>query len=85
MFKVFLNCSRRGVETTLSRGGIFTIFVIPLKNIVMSDSEKIRELEAMIVHLTKRIEKLEGRSRLAGLSSYLTELRREAQKLLQYG
>ncbi|WP_185284943.1 hypothetical protein [Elizabethkingia anophelis] len=49
----------------------------------MSESDKIRELEAMIVHLTKRIEKLEGRSRMAGISSYLSELRREAQRLLQ--
>jgi len=35
--------SCRGVETTLSRGRIFTIFAIPLKNIVMSDLEIIRE------------------------------------------
>lgn len=28
--------SRRGVETTHCRGGIFTKFVIPLKNLVMS-------------------------------------------------
>ena len=40
--------SCRGVETTLSRGRIFTIFAIPLKNIVMSDSEKIKELQKQI-------------------------------------
>lgn len=50
----------------------------------MSDSERIEELEAMIVYLTKRVEKLEKTSRLAGYNSYLTELKREAQKLLKF-
>lgn len=49
----------------------------------MSDSEKIKELEAMIVHLTKRIEKLEGRTRLANFSTYIDELRKEAMRLLR--
>ncbi len=47
----------------------------------MSD---IKELQAMIIHLTKRIEKLEGRTRLAPQSSYLRELKNEASKLLRF-
>lgn len=31
----------------------------------MNTDEKIQELEAILVHLSKRIEKLEGRSRMA--------------------
>jgi len=50
----------------------------------MSDSEKNTELEAMLIHLTKRIEKLEGRSRLAPASSYLRELKQEAAKILNF-
>lgn len=50
----------------------------------MSDSEKIREIEAMLVVLSKRIEKLEKRSRLAPSSSYLKELKDEAARLLKY-
>ena len=50
----------------------------------MSDNEKIKELQAMVIHLTKRIEKLEGRSRLANASTYLTELKNEASKILQF-
>ena len=49
----------------------------------MNDSEKIRELEAMIVHLTKRIEKLEGRSRIASFSTYIKELKAAAASLLR--
>lgn len=50
----------------------------------MSDSEKTRELEAMVIHLSKRIEKLEGRRRLAPASSYLRELKQEAAKILNF-
>ncbi len=50
----------------------------------MSDSEKIIELQAMIVHLTKRIEILEGKSRIAGFNSYITELKREAQRIIRF-
>lgn len=50
----------------------------------MSDDEKIQELEAMVVHLAKRVEKLEGRSRMAPPSSYLRELKREASKILDF-
>lgn len=49
----------------------------------MTDSERIKELEAMIIHLTKRIEKLEGRSRLASTGTYLDELKREAAKIIK--
>ena len=48
------------------------------------DDEKIKELQAMVIHLTKRIEKLEGKSRLANASIYFKELQKEAQKLLQF-
>lgn len=48
------------------------------------DDEKIKELQAMVIHLTKRIEKLEGKSRLANASIYLAELKKEAQKLMQF-
>ena len=44
--------------------------------------ERIKELEAMIVILVKRIEKLEGKNRIAPESSYLKELRAEAQKIV---
>lgn len=44
--------------------------------------QRVEELEAIVVHLTKRIEKLEGRSRMAFFSIYLNELRREARRLL---
>jgi hypothetical protein len=44
--------------------------------------EKIKELEAMIVHLAKRLEKAEGKSRIAPDNSYLKELKKEAQKIL---
>lgn len=50
----------------------------------MSNSEKIEELEAMIVHLAKRVEELEKTRRIAGYNTYLTELKREAQKLLKF-
>ena len=50
----------------------------------MDQSEKIAELEAMVVVLSKRIEKLEGRTRLAPSSTYLNELKREAKKLLDF-
>lgn len=50
----------------------------------MDESEKTRELEAMVIHLTKRIEKLEGRNRLAPASSYLRDLKREAAKILDF-
>lgn len=49
----------------------------------MSDSDKIRELEAMLVVLSKRIEKLEKRTRMAPSSSYLKELKEEAARLLR--
>lgn len=62
-----------------------TIFELSIKNYsVMSDSKKIREIEAMLVVLSKRIEKLEKRSRLAPSSSYLKELKDEAARLLKY-
>ncbi len=38
--------------------------------------------EAMLVVLIKRIEKLEGRSRIAPASTYMKELEAEARKLL---
>ncbi len=47
------------------------------------EKEKTQELEAMLVHLSKRIEKLEGRSRMASWSTYLQELKKEASKILQ--
>lgn len=45
---------------------------------------EIKELQAMVIHLTKRIEKLEGKSRLANTSTYLSELKKEASKILQF-
>lgn len=48
------------------------------------NDEKIKELEAMIIYLSKRIEKLEGRTRMAPWSSYLKELKLEASKILQF-
>jgi hypothetical protein len=48
------------------------------------NDEKVKELEAMLIHLTKRIEKLEGTSRMAPPSSYLRELKNEALKILQF-
>lgn len=48
------------------------------------ENEKIQELEAMLIHLSKRIEKLEGRTRMAPWSSYLKELKQEASKILQF-
>lgn len=50
----------------------------------MSDKQKIKELEAMLVHLSKRIEKLEGTSRMAPPTSYLSDLRSEASDLLDF-
>lgn len=50
----------------------------------MNDSEKIRELEAMLVVLSIRIEKLEKRTRLAPSSSYLKDLKNEAARLLKF-
>ena len=47
--------SCRGVETTLSRGRIFTIFDVSLKNIVMSDSEKIKELVTEVAALSDQV------------------------------
>lgn len=47
------------------------------------EDEKIKELEAMLVHLSKRVEKLEGRFRSAPFSTYLKELKQEASKILQ--
>lgn len=47
-------------------------------------NEKIKELEAMVIHLAKRVEKLEGRNRSAPWSSYLSELKQEASKILQF-
>ena len=49
----------------------------------MSDTEKTKELEAMLISLLKRIEKLEGRSRMANASTYLSELKTEASKILR--
>lgn len=43
--------------------------------------EKIKELEAMLVVLAKRIEKLEKRRRIAPDSSYLKELKTDAAKI----
>ncbi len=77
--------SCRGVETTLSRGRIFTIFAIPLKNIVMSDSEKIKELEAIIVVLAKKIEEIRrktiGGATMQSDENWLKDLKKEASKL----
>jgi len=43
----------------------------------------VKELQAMLIHLTKRIEKLEKKSfRLANASTYLKELKQEAAKIL---
>lgn len=50
----------------------------------MTTDEKIKELEAMVIHLTKRIEKLEGRSRMTPWSTYLKELQEEASKILKF-
>lgn len=50
----------------------------------MNENEKIKELEAMIIYLSKRIEKLEGKSRIANASTYLRELKNEASKILQF-
>jgi hypothetical protein len=50
----------------------------------MFESKKINELEAMIVILAQRIEKLEGKTRLAPYSSYLNDLRNEAIKMLKF-
>lgn len=48
------------------------------------ENEKVKELEAMIIHLTKRVEKLEGRNRSAPSSTYLKELMAEAKKIIQF-
>lgn len=48
------------------------------------NDEKTLELEAMLIVLSKRIEKLEGTSRLASASVYLRELKNEASKLLKF-
>ena len=48
----------------------------------MDNEEKTKELEAMIIYLTKRIEKLEGKTRMANPSTYLRELKSEAFKIL---
>lgn len=48
------------------------------------DDSKIKELEAMLVVLSKRIEKLEKVSRLAPSSFYLKELKNEANRLLKF-
>lgn len=45
-------------------------------------SEDIIELQAMIVYLAKRIEKLEGRNRIAPDTTYLKEVRKEAEKII---
>lgn len=50
----------------------------------MSENERIKELEAMIIHLSKRVEKLEKRTRLAPSSTYLRELKEEASKILKF-
>ncbi|WP_017258436.1 hypothetical protein [Pedobacter arcticus] len=47
------------------------------------NDEKVKELEAVLVHLAKRVEKLEGKTRSAPSSSYLKELFAEAKKILQ--
>jgi hypothetical protein len=44
-----VNCSRRGVETTLCRGGIFTIFDVSNKN--YSDMEIDKKLNWLILHM----------------------------------
>lgn len=44
-------------------------------------NEEVKELQAMIIHLVKRIEKLEGRHRSAPEKTYLKELKREASKI----
>ena len=63
----------------------FTIFVIPLKNIVMSDSEKIKELEAIIVVLAKKIEEIRrktiGGATMQSDENWLKDLKKEASKL----
>ena len=64
--------------------GFFTTFTVSLINCSNMDNEKTQELEAMLVHLSKRIEKLEGRSRMAPWSTYLKELKNEASKILQF-
>lgn len=48
------------------------------------NDEKIQELEAMLVHLSRRVEKLEGRSRMPNSSTILKELKDEASKLLKF-
>lgn len=59
-----LGCSRRGVETTLSRGGKITIFGVLTKNIVMSDFDLINkrfiQQDKMIDLLRLRVEALEN-------------------------
>lgn len=45
-------------------------------------NEKIKELEAMIVVLLKRIEKLEGKRKMYTYQTLLEELRKDAYKLL---
>ena len=44
-------------------------------------SEEVKELQAMIIHLAKRVEKLEGKKRIAPDTSYLKELKKEAIKI----
>ncbi len=48
----------------------------------MSDSEKIKLLEAMIVLLAKKIEKLEGKTTVSGYDRYLKDLQHDAKKLI---
>lgn len=50
----------------------------------MSDFEKIRTLQAMVIHLTQRIEKLEGRTRLTSTETYYRELKNAADGILAH-
>lgn len=45
-------------------------------------NEKIKELEAMIIVLLKRVEKLEGKQKMYTYNTLLDELRKDAQKLV---
>lgn len=47
------------------------------------DDNKYLELLAMIIELTKRLEKLEGKSRIASVSFYVDDLKRDTQRILQ--
>lgn len=47
------------------------------------NEERIEELEAMMVYLLRRIEEAEKKKRTAPSSSYLKELKKEAQKILK--